>query len=1066
MANYFNGYPGVSPDFWTHGPIILFIIGIFGYILAVSLIVFFRAHRKLFLNKALYVAVSFLSMFALIYPLARFASPVFDDAGNVVATDAIAALALTAKTAAGSFAFQWPEEITAYISGVDMLLLVVPSALNFFFLSYAIVESVLHGAGGYFRNRWFFLFPKKAHYYLFTDLPYADIKDFLTSLKKKKNTAITMVFNREDMFCEDPTFLRDQINALNIHTQVAIINNDYFKALFHRLRKRKSLYVYSFYNDDKDNLKLAEYIRNGLTQHVVRQKQHRKIVNDAIEASSKYSVKGEEKYKDSDKNVYHNDPDINKVKDIVKEAMGKREEKGFFLIRPYVKRRIKEEIEEGRIKEADGSREASIMGAYRCALAIIKAERMLNAFLDRFNCIDAFISYQDSAIVDSFDEKKSCCGHVHYYSEYENVAEKFVLNHPITDFIHKDALREYQRIADHDGVAPTPLEDKKKPLDFDDILHLVGPVHFDFIGFGNVNQAMFREMASAYQLPGNKAYYLGSEVDPLTNKRKPVYAVSYKAYCLDGQGEGVSKIMAIPGINDDGLGLVHIDDVQLDIRSKEGQDTLIENLHLKDGEIHNIIISLGDSEQNMQTAFEIRSLIYQKMVEADLKNKVEALQLGGQHRDPKYNPLNSRIRIYVYVKESGLYSDLCFNSEKEEHGKLDSFFRKRRKSRRRIRESLYYSLHGVKKPSIEYKDDSKKLYIFNAFSEENCLFSEGKMKLEKGVIPILVFGRNGRFWNQQDQALLHMASGCKDSYYSMLTLDSATLEIRPDYNIPSSPRELKNLYFEFSDSTPSEQDDNYDAALGLKPKLALLGYRLADNGAIKGVKPIVLNSSSLIAAFKPRVGPEYKLCDLEPKYQDKDKVESAAETREREEYRAAQKELFKAIFIHSRTKTANMVATMEHNRWTIRQVISGKVSIRDAMPYLNSNLKGKKGAERKIKLPENVIGHGCICDNDSLTLLEEELYDIRVRSCEKDDSPDRCLSFQNGVFEDYSLCYWNDVGSLLYIINLLPNIGEEKPLLGKRKEEGESKKGPDSRIEQTFRLYSYADVLEARKREE
>ena len=971
---YFWGYEHGAHDHIRFA-IPFALLGLLIFVAAVLLLIYFRKKRALFINKVVYVLLCFVATFFILLPLTAIASqmeticltiPEGLKCDYTLRTEIEwgEAISLSFKTAIGSFAFQWPESLTAVIGGGDKVILIVVSVIDFGFLSYAVVESVWHGViQGYLwrntlRSFWRNKRNGKTHYFLFTDLPYRDIKDFLLRLKENKHAAITMVFSREDMFLEDTTFLRDQINALDIHTQIAKVGDAYFEGIFKKVKKNERIYVYSFYEDDKDNLTLAEYIRNGLRQHIEKQIKLEKDVSLADEELKQTVLKK----RGSDEMQPLSKPLLDLEKRIInKERLN---------INKEIERIVNDLVEESEIEPSFKAK--TKLDLIEKGKKKIKADFVLSEFLDKFNGIDAFISYQDPDIVDGFGDEKSCKGHVHYYSEYENVGEKFVFAHPITDFIREEALKDYQTIAVWDNAAPFGKTEAIQPKSFNAILKEVGPVHFDFIGFGRVNQAIFTEMASSYQLPGNEACYLDKEGNE-------IYAIDYNVYCLgDNDGtlpdlEGLKSTM--PELFKGGLKLISIKGVPVDMNDRSQAKTLIDNLHVENGDIHNIIISLGDSETNMKTALYLRTLIYQKMAETEIQNR------GLDEEEKKKittDPLESHIRIYVYVKENNLYSDLSDTD-------------------------------------IDNKKETRSIFETK---------DEGKAKLDKTMVPIIIFGRNGRFWNDQDHALLHIASGCKNSYDAQIKLDQDNFKIIPEWDMPQTPKDIRNLYYKFSSISPREQDENFDTALNVKSKLALLGYRLSEDPNLNGEMPLDISyCEDITRAFQPQVEITDPNKDGLPSLTVVKPLSACASAKEKEEREVLlreQKAIYRKLFVNSRSETAKMLSTLEHNRWTVRQMVTGQVSFGDTWIEKNKDLAEDKGVNRKINLSSTTIAHACIRSNDELLQMEETLFELRENNSKV------AKYMQQGIFGDYKLCYWNDVGGLLYVIKLLPFVGKEE----------------------------------------
>ncbi len=911
---YFTGYENSSPENLVYS-IPFFAAGVTLYVIVFFLFLYIRGKKSLFVNKIVYVIVCIIASFCLIMPLAIFGSQV---ARVCTLTEDVyycadvvfeqpswnEALVLAAKFAVGSFAFQWPSEITSLIKPGDWAIILFCSVVNFFFLSYMVVEAAWHGGikGFLLRN----FFHRKNQYLLFTDLPYDEIKDFLSGLKRDKSRAITWVVAREDMFVEDVTFLRDQISALDIHTQTALIDKQYFRGQLRGLSQKHRLTIYVFNENDRDNLAIAELIRQAFEEEAPDQDDVRRRYRNRLEEIEK----------------------LQKQYENASNAEGEQIKKQIAALEKLQKRDMKQ--------------------------------------LDRFDGFHTYVSYQRPTIVSGYGRSQSCDGHVHFFSEYESIAEKFVFEHPVTSLMKEEALRDYQAIAASDGVAPKgiKLNEGAQVKPFEDILREVGPVHIDFLGFGNVNQAMFRNMASSFQLPGTAASYF--------EKGKTRYAVSYKAYSRGGENGTVPEVESLLSsmgpLKERAFDLVNLEGLGVDLNEDSGFSRIADDLESTLGEPHYLIVSLGDSQANMEAAIEVRHRLYQKITASVAKN-------------PDYH---CNMRIYVYVRETTMFDNLV-------------------------------------------KDKTQ--FIYKAEEQEALLLKrEG---ISPAIIPIFIFGREGRFWNEQDSGLIQLATG----YF--LAYDSNRAEPRGMHLITAdklaeiegkieNEAELHRIREQFNQATgdfyidkPHDQDANYDAAIAFRSKLALLGYEFITNKKYLASWPA-----------SPNVRPALYHRDEE---YDQDSLDYRMTPEEEDK-------IFERVYFKNKTKTGEMLALTEHNRWAVHESINGFLSLNDEeMKSLNAGLIGGESARcaeaNGVRLP----GHTCIRHNEDMLEMERTLHALRRdNALAKDEEEkangtftqekqaERLASYRQGLDYDYRLAYLNDVRPFDYLLTLLPHVGWEQ----------------------------------------
>lgn len=247
--------------------------------------------------------------------------------------------------------------------------------------------------------------------------------------------------------------------------------------------------------------------------------------------------------------------------------------------------------------------------------------------------IDCYVSFQHYSFEDRYGYEKRSEGHIHLYSEYHWVAEQFVYENPISDFVLAK------------GIKPIDVENPGNP----DALFAKSPAIVEkelpsfgisYFGFGGINSELFEAMATAYQLPGEDGHLLFRVLDSNPEEAKRAFSgligLSDPINFLSGRFDSfLSKahpfhpVIMAADLKDPGERDPRLIDIIASAKAKGRQEM--------------IFISLGNAEDSLSVAYETQDFIIRYL---------SANAMG-----------DIRIPIYVYIPSNSAHRD--YRREKE-----------------------------------------------------------------------------------------------------------------------------------------------------------------------------------------------------------------------------------------------------------------------------------------------------------------------------------------------------------------------------------------------------------------
>lgn len=575
---------------------------------------------------------------------------------------------------------------------------------------------------------------------------------------------------------------------------------------------------------------------------------------------------------------------------------------------------------------------------------------------------EASISYQNRNIIDEMDVEQTCFGNITFFNEYNNVAQRFVYRHPITQFMSKKDFDEFRKIAqyaENSGSGATPLSPQQ-------IIANMDPIHFCFFGFGHMNQEMFRLMSSSYQLPGDFPF---KEVGGAKKR-----VIDYRAYTLPtGTPEEMhdAYFSKMPGLKNLPLFDLEFHGAELDndaVLTEIAQGFVDEmDAYWKKGKHYpeslSVVVSLGHSMENMEIALRFRQIFLRlampKLLKADLPVEEEAKGKKG---------LRKLMNIYVYIKGDNTFAEL-------EQG------------------------HVV--------DDRRSRSVFEASNDENKDIRDYLAKLNSDAgdyfapfVPVIVFGRGGRFWDEEGDPLWQVATGLNSvySFFPEIDYDNIETNNRDSHELAPAPTSRAATKESFYNESPKTILQNFAAVLSLPAKLALLGYRLDE--------------------LKEGRMQEYGSDEVKIRDDLKGKMSDPVHLTWYE-YPPESDIIAKSIHPANRPLCGYLIGQMEHNRWAAYQLSNGAIPFDDEdMAKLNPNFGPNTGlVTREKKTFTEYAGHVCLRSNSDMTKLQIELAKRRAAlGGAVGDHPSK------GQISDFKLTYWNDTIAITYLFEILQTV--------------------------------------------
>lgn len=376
-----------------------------------------------------------------------------------------------------------------------------------------------------------------------------------------------------------------------------------------------------------------------------------------------------------------------------------------------------------------------------------------------------------------------------------------------------------------------------------------------------------------------------------------------------------------------------------------------------------IFIALGDSAKNMACAYRIQ----------DKVNQLLYLQTAGSFFVP--------IPVYVYIRENSLFKSALEND--------DSSGR------------------------VVYEIDA-----FNAQDSAAETLKKGKMD----HCPIVIYGRNGRFAEEENFEVLWKLAARANSIYN------ASVTLRDDGTIHQEEPATDDQAVKtaFSEAPSSDRFSSYATILGMPAKLALLGYRFcqgtSDEKSVKTAAEPIEKLFVTAAPEKEELARLRAICarDIASRTSaDMTKIRTEEEIAPAMEHFRA---LFDFEFTKSMTSVVSNLASMEHNRWCAYQMGQGvwplcKTSLEATNNQNFHSSKKAQGIVLKNKPLKNV--HACLTSNAGLKELGEECLRLCLIHF---DSNETFLFEREGLWHQATFV-WNDLFTLSQLHFLLKETG-------------------------------------------
>jgi hypothetical protein len=721
--------------------------------------------------------------------------------------------------------------------------------------------------------------------------------------------------------------------------------------------------------------------------------------------------------------------------------------------------------------------------------------------------ITAYVSYQDPTFEERYNFEKQSEGHIRFYSEYQWVAQNFVFEHPVTSYLpfedHADpryagrpTLRRGRPGASEKENDYGSIGEKGFPRFLSEQIR---PIQVNFFGFGQINQALFRQMLAAYQLPGDGHF------------------VRYRAYDKHEGGAGAddpveSTNASLEAFSEESRSTamgpqydpLRIEGSPLDLADEE---KLFELLERRDGHsFHDeisgqsplkevFLVSLGGSELSLQIALKTRDKIKKMLANEGLRCE--------------------QIVIYVYVRESYAYKGFSPSSGIYEESEADTasfrnddcpvviFGRNGRfamderqatLTELAIRCSNVYSLYIKPDPSYQlvqrtFAEDGRdaltwagtapRQYIDNAWAEERArqnFYQDSYRDRQSNYAAALALPAKLDFLGLRLAHVTHRPSaqelkkelkkGNVQPFVAQEISDEnyvvayQVLKKRPDGHLAYYLLEPSfEATFEegLRSLTPEKKEEvlqsREDLRKDKKKRDKLIQQRIycsQDYEAVHETAPLALyvkNTTAREDLDVEAITELRKQADLSLANKAKKKISD-------EECFAPVNAYVEAAYYQGHLPLTDNFAQMEHNRWSFYAIGRGDVPISQAYyESLNQARKASKpdsfnNGDVQVKEPTEKRIHACITTNEGLVELRKALTKTRLSYCTATQIPnvvtknsqtmdiDTQYGLEYGLLSDYQLVYWNDTFQLQYIDILLKGSGYTLEERPARKEEG------------------------------
>ena len=257
--------------------------------------------------------------------------------------------------------------------------------------------------------------------------------------------------------------------------------------------------------------------------------------------------------------------------------------------------------------------------------------------LDLLNRLKVFVSYQDFDCDCIYNYTSETFGIINTFSQYDIVSTNFIMDNPLSKFLDIKAL----------------IRDEKN----DDIKGL----NVSFLGFGKINQEIFKKMVSAYQLWGdNKSkidyHILDSNSEDLVKLFDGIYSNNNGKDLANGKLEVPNLFNIYPEFQGGDLNnRVSLDNYVKDIISNELDHRFTSNgLEL-------FIVSAGQSSVSARIAFFLRKALLSKLSKEQLKNTYIYVRIGNKDILDVYSDSNEAVitqQEFLDHKNEGLIAPI------------------------------------------------------------------------------------------------------------------------------------------------------------------------------------------------------------------------------------------------------------------------------------------------------------------------------------------------------------------------------------------------------------------------
>ena len=400
---------------------------------------------------------------------------------------------------------------------------------------------------------------------------------------------------------------------------------------------------------------------------------------------------------------------------------------------------------------------------------------------DKFD-VDFYVSFQDESFNNKTNYSRLSNGRIKLVSEYDSVASKFVFENPITRFVD---------VRNNNFLSSLKTESE---------------VHFHFIGFGRINQALASKMVPNYQLP-------------LDNVQVKYHIASKGAVELHLKKTFLARFGAVSEIyknNPAFLPQRELDSVffekDLDVDDDESLFEYAKHVVkiIEDAQKHNaqakntLIVALGNDQYNVDVALKLRTHIRNIAASSN-----DTLLKGIYEKSVIIHPY---VKDNYFFKQSlsvfdGVTKLILDSGIAVENITRDTYLDFAKKYARKHNKNFYNNdLSFVFETCYPKEICSKNPFglknhvyfkLYDIYRDASYMYEE---------CPLVVFGRGGYIGDEIYEAIVYLAKHINKHYFS----------IKNPYEMDIA---WNNLNYQ-------DQQSNIGCVLSFPMKANILGYKL------------------------------------------------------------------------------------------------------------------------------------------------------------------------------------------------------------------------------------------------